>query len=297
MKIIEKSKYEKTAGLVFAFLSAASYGTLPVFSRIAHSFGFTGYVQVLARSIFAMFFLALTLAYLKESLSAPLNKIYKWILLGFFHTAASVTLFSSFSLIPIGVATTIHFTYPVIVTLFSVLFLKEKGSLKIFAALLLSVIGMAVLVYKGGNQFSIRGIILAGASGVLYSAYIIGLDMTGAKHENNFRLTFYLALSSVTILSVISIFSGFNQFQNLTINFKSLSVLAGIGMLGSYIALITFQKGVKFIGASKTSIISSLEPVISIYWGSIIFHEILTLKVIIGIVLILSATIIVVMEK
>ena len=148
------------------------------------------------------------------------------------------------------------------------MFLKEKGSFKIFSALVLSIIGMAVLVYNEGNQFNLRGIILAGVSGILYSAYIIGLDMTGAKHENNFRLTFYLALSSVTILSVISIFSGFNQFQNLTINFKSLSVLAGIGMLGSYIALITFQKGVKFIGASKTSIISSLEPVISIYWGS-----------------------------
>ena len=297
MKILDKSKYEKTAGVIFAFLSAASYGTLPVFSRIAHSFGFTGYVQVLARSVFAMIFLALTLLYLKESISAPLNKIYKWLILGFFHTAASVTLFSSFSLIPIGVATTIHFTYPVIVTLFSVLFLKEKGSFKIFAALVLSVIGMAVLVYKGGSRFNLSGIILAGVSGILYSAYIIGLDITGAKHENNFRLTFYLALSSAAILSLISAVSGFNQFQNLSINLKSLSVLAGIGMLGSYIALITFQKGVKFIGASKTSIISSLEPVISIYWGTIIFHEILTLKVITGIVLILSAAIIVVMEK
>ena len=79
MKIIEKSKYEKTAGVIFAFLSAASYGSLPVFSRIAYSYGYAGYVQVLARSIFAMIFLALTLVYLKESLSAPLNKIYKWI--------------------------------------------------------------------------------------------------------------------------------------------------------------------------------------------------------------------------
>lgn len=65
------------------------------------------------------------------------------ILGGIGNAVTTLMLFIAFSLIDVGVATTIHFIYPVFVTIGCVLFYKERLGLQKFIALLIATAGIA----------------------------------------------------------------------------------------------------------------------------------------------------------
>jgi drug/metabolite transporter (DMT)-like permease len=87
------------------------------------------------------------------------------------YSATCVTLFSSYNFISIGLATTMHFVYPAIVTVLSIFVFKEKiGKIKI-TSLVMSILGVYILANSKGSSVSMTGAVLALASRVLFHIY------------------------------------------------------------------------------------------------------------------------------
>ena len=113
------------------------------------------------------------------------------ILGGIGNAVTTLMLFIAFSLIDVGVATTIHFIYPVFVTIGCVLFYKERLGLQKFIALLIATAGIAcfflgVDMSAGFSGGTFLGLFLAVASGVTYAFYIIYMDKSGLKNQPGF---------------------------------------------------------------------------------------------------------------
>lgn len=281
---------KKIYGIIFTVVSSAAFGVMPIFAIIAYSGG----ANVLT-VLFLRFFLAaiIILPYIiitKKDFRLNKQEIMHIIVLAIVgYTATTYTLFLSYNYITVGLATTLHFIYPVIVTVFAVILYKEKLYFSKILALGLSLLGIYMLVGSGGGSLNFKGICFAISSGFFYAYYIVGVSHSKVNKIDTFVMTFYLAAISALVLFIMGMISG-----GLDFNMEPYSLLAcgGIALISTVLALTMFLKGIKIIGPSNAAILSTLEPIVSIGLGVLILKEQLSFSIIIGCILILCSVII-----
>lgn len=281
---------ERFKGIIYTMISAITFGVMPILARFAYDAGVNAFTLVFFRSFFAIFMLLIYLIIKKVDLKINKNQIKTLIILGILgFTLTTLTLFMSYNYISVGLATTLHFTYPVVVTVISIILFKEKVySSKIFA-LIISVVGIYLLIENDSCNLSMKGVFLALISGVFYSYYLLGVAHSKIKTLNCFVLTFYLSIVSSIFLFITGTFSGQLSF-NFSANAWWLSII--ISFLTSIVAVIALQIGIKTIGASTASILSTFEPIVGILLGVLILNEGITIKSIIGCTFVIFSVII-----
>ena len=211
----------------------------------------------------------------------------KLLLVGSIGSAGTaVLLFLSYNYISTGVATTIHFMYPVFVILESIIFFHEKvDPMKIFCVILCTV-GI-LLLYGGGSDMSPMGIGLALSSGLTYSFYVMYLDKSGLKSMNSIKLTFYICLISSAVMFVFSVLTGNFTVKMNTMAWLLTSILSIIVSLG---AVNLMNVGIRIIGPQNTAILGTFEPITSVIIGILIFGEQFSIKLFMGCILTVSYT-------
>lgn len=202
------------------------------------------------------------------------------ILGGIGNAVTTLMLFISFSLIDVGIATTIHFIYPVFVTLGCVLFYREKLGMQKVIALLIATSGIACFFTEvdlstglSGGMF--LGLVLAVASGMTYAFYIIYMDKSGLKNQPVFKITFYVALMSSIAMGIYGMVT--NELTLSTLTAKSWGISLAFSLLCTVVALSLLQIGIKHVGASTAAILTTFEPITSIVCGVLLLGEAVTL--------------------
>ena len=114
------------------------------------------------------------------------------------------------------------------------------------------------------------------------------------RHIKPDKLTFYVMLLGLSVFICNLKFC--TQLQSLNSPFVFICSLM-LAIFPTIISLETITFGIKFIGATKTAILGALEPLTALFFGVLLFGEILTLKIISGIILILSGVICVILSK
>ena len=101
-------------GFAFGILTSATFGLIPLFTLPLMAKGMQFDSILFYRFLFAALALAGIMAAKKESFHADKRDIPVLILLGFFYTASAMFLFWGYNFMSAGIATTLHFTYPVV---------------------------------------------------------------------------------------------------------------------------------------------------------------------------------------
>ena len=229
------------------------------------------------RFLFAALALAGIMAAKKESFHADKRDIPVLILLGFFYTASAMFLFWGYNFMSAGIATTLHFTYPVFVTLIMLLFFREKTSwitLMAIVLAMLSALGYALYITTV-NKF------LAGGS-------TSRLKMGGRK------LTFYVFIVSTALFAIKA---GTNQgIQPIpdSMSFVNLILLA---IVPTVISNITLVLAVHNIGGTLTAVLGAVEPITAVCVGILVFSEPFTPNLAVGILLIIIAVTMIILSK
>jgi drug/metabolite transporter (DMT)-like permease len=286
---------KKLKGILYTITSAVAFGIMPILAKIAYSGGTNAFTLVFLRAFFAVFILLGYFLFNKIDFKINNEQVKSIALLGLGYTFTTLTLFISYNYVSVGLATTLHFIYPILVTVVSIILFKEKICIIKIFALLFSAVGIFLLIGKGDTNLSFKGIFLALLSGVFYSYYILGIAHSKIKELNSFVLTFYLSTAAVIYLLSTGIVT-----NNLSFNMQSYSWIISIiiALLTSIIAVTLFQMGIKIIGPSNASILSTFEPIVSIILGVLILHENITIKILLGsIFIIMSVIIITISEK
>lgn len=94
-----------------------------------------------------------------------------------------------------GIASTILFFYPILVTLIMAIFFKEKITWATITSIMLAFVGIGLL-YKGdkGMSLSMFGIFIVFLSALAYALYIVGVNKTRVNTMDGDKLTFYALL-------------------------------------------------------------------------------------------------------
>ena len=143
-------------GYIYAAASSSTFGLAPFFTISLLSSGFSSFEVLAYRWGVASFTLIIFGIFLGETFCINRKDFGTVFILSLFRAATSLSLVIAYQHIASGVASTIHFMYPLAVALAMMFFFREKKSFSILFAVVISLIGAALLSsgeidFKGGN--------------------------------------------------------------------------------------------------------------------------------------------------
>lgn len=274
---------EKNSGVFLVAISAVSFGLIPIFAKMAYSAGTSTYTLLFLRFLVATVFMFSLMIIRKLPLPSG-REIISFILLGAFgYAGQAFCYFMALNYASASVVSLLIYTYPALVMIGSVIFLKERvTTLKIFS-LILALVGAFVII---GAEFNASppGIILAVLSAVFYSIYIL-INSKIVKAGMGIQSSAFTMLGVVVVYGVMNLFAGFTPPTET----NGIIAIFLIAMISTVLAFWSFLTGLEKIGASTTALVSTLEPVVIILSSVIILSEKLTINIILGGILILTA--------
>ena len=281
-------------GCLFAILSAAIFGCMPLMAKHIYLSGVNAITLVFLRNLFSLIPLA-SLAYQeKKTLKIPLSLVPSIVIIALLGCCITpILLFSSYQYIPSGLATVIHFAYPSLVVLAEILFLRKAVHGHSIVSLLLCIVGIGMF-YTPGQSFNLTGAALALLSGVTFAGYVVLLSVFDSRKLSGFLFAFYTTSVSAIATLCICIATG-SLALPATLSGWGLCIL--FSLLVTTCALVLFQRSIFLIGGPGASILSTLEPITSVIIGIVVFGEPFGIRVLAGTVLVIAASIITVFFK
>lgn len=278
---------EKTLGILLCISSALMYGMNAVLVKQLTLMGVTVSGIMVLRGLLALLLVGSWLR-MRGVRIFPENRHTMCLLLVHGLGGAGLTMVLlnlSYLYLPAGMATTIHYLYPLLVNLCGFFFFRAALRPSTLAVLAAVVGGVALLAGSGGAVNGV-GILLAGASSFSWAFHLMFLDHTSLRNQPPLRLTFWQAVCSGTLGMVLLPIKGDNLFQGispLTLGLLLLSALCSL-----VVANLLLNMGVCRAGSALASIFNVFEPVGSIIFGLIFLGEVPAFRQWVGMAVILG---------
>jgi len=276
-------------GYLCAFISAFTYGLIPLFMiPIKKAETFSVDATLFYRFLIASGSILIFLFYQKERLRISFREMGIMTLLGLFYALSAEFLFLAYDYLSPGIASTIFFSYPIIVALILVLFYKEKITLPTVLSLLLVVAGGGGLRIKKGAAFNYVGLAISLLGALVYALYILIINKVRIE-ASGVKVSFYSMFFSSIYFLVKAIIFG----ENITIS--SLSLVGNLtlfALITTSLSLVALVYAVRYIGSTPTAIMGAFEPIVAVLISVGLFGEALTSSLIIGGMVIIAGVLI-----
>ena len=242
-------------GFVYGIITSVTFGLIPLFTLPLMREGLPLDSILFYRFLFATIALAIMMRLHKESFFIQSRDLPMFILLAVFYTASALFLFWGYEFMGAGMATTLHFTYPVFVTLLMLVIFGEKASWVTWLAIALAIFGVAKLSLKeDGLAFDPLGMVIVLLSAVGYASYITTVNKSRLKAMNSRKLAFYVFVFTTLILAGKAFL---NQGIQPIPNAMSALNLVLLAVVPTVISNITLVLAVHHIGGTLTSILGA----------------------------------------
>ena len=211
------------------------------------------------------------------------------ILRGVLGTLALVCIFYAIRSMPLSISTVIQYTYPIFISIFAGIFIKEKitGNL-VFAA----IVGwFGILIILNPTQLSNINVDIKNFS--VWIAFL-GSIFTALAYVTVKKLSFtenvYVIIEYFPLVSFIALLP-IVLMNWVTPTWNELVWIIGIGLF-TQLGQTFLTVGLKNLPASEASTINYLQVIFGSIWGVLFFSEIININFIIGASLVLLGTII-----
>jgi len=286
-------KRNEIIGIAAGIISGAAYGLNPVFGKPLMAKGVSIPDMLLVRYTLAALIIT-AIAFLrnpskKNPLRIKLNQLPMLALLGLMFTLSSITMFASYALIPSGVTATVLYLYPVITAIILV-FCGVIPSLKTIIAIIAACAGVAILCLPGSSgEIKMSGVVLAIASALAYALYLIFVGRSKKVSDLSVQtITIYALVVGAIFFLGKSIISGTTTLTLCTTPYDWFNLI-GLAIFPTAIAMVGLSVATRRIGATRAAVLGVFEPITSIIFGILMFHEPFTYITAIGILICLTA--------
>lgn len=261
-------------GYIYTALSAIIFGLMPLLTKIIIARGATSLTIAFFRVFYVTIVLFFVLKIKKIDLHLEKRDLLSAILTSIFGSGLTIIILNeSYNYVDTGIATSLHFLYPLFVAILCCFFYGEKIKKKQIISLSFALVGIICFMSKGNG--SLFGYFLAIASGLTYAFYLVKMDKSGLVKMNALKLSFYLALFTTIEIFTMNLFMQEVVFKMDALSYGLLLVLA---LSSSFLATVLLQKGVLLLGSTRASFICLLEPVTSMIVGILWLNEAFTLN-------------------
>ena len=286
-------KKKRNIGPALIILAGCFWGSMGIFVRRLGTFGFNSIQIVSIRVTLAALFFCLLL-FVKDPSGFWISPrdLPLFFGLGFgsilFFT---VCYFSAIAIMPLSTAAILLYTSPIWIMLMSAVFFHEKLNGRKLLALALAFAGCVLVSGISGEGITLKGLLLGLGSGIGYGLYSI-LGTIALRRYSPYTVTTYTflfaAVGSWLICrpaDMLSKFAGAADLPGLVL-FCCLTAL-----VTAVIPFLAYTLGLRTVEASRAGILATIEPMVATLIGILFFSEPLTLLSGLGILLILTAVI------
>ncbi len=260
--------------------------------------GYALHQVVLTRTVIGMAFLFLFIVPFAGGFAAlRTRRIGAHLLRGFFVVFSNMAFFLGIAALPLAEGVAIFFVAPLIITIFSVIFLREKVGPRRWFAVVLGLCGVGVMLRPGSEAFQLAALLpIASAFG--YAGLHIMTRHIG-KTESAVALAFYIQVTFIIVSTVIGLTVGDGRFAgsgdpSLEFLFRAWvmppardwAILTLVG-LSSAIGGYLIGQAYKMSEAALVAPFEYLSLVMAVVWGLLVFGERPDLTALAGIALIL----------
>lgn len=271
-----KDRKDSIKGVLLVAVSAISFAWLPIFVKIAYTTGASSYTLLFIRFVIGSAFMFALVFAGKKKLPEKKNIIILMLLGAIGYVGQSFSFFTALNYTTAGTVDLLLYLYPALVTIGSAVFLKEKITVRKVVSLCIALAGAFIII---GSQFqaSVLGIAFSLAAAVIYSGYIL-LTSVFVKDGYELQSSAFIMLGAAITYGIMNIFAGFTPPSGI----KGYAVAVGIALISTALAFWSFFAGMSKIGPSMTSLVSVLEPVVTVIVSAFVLSERITANIVIG---------------
>jgi drug/metabolite transporter (DMT)-like permease len=257
---------KQLTGILLIAISAASFGTLAIFSKFLYEDGLDIFTILFLRFGIAALLMLVILLVRREKF--PRGKILLQLIgmgaLG--YVGQSFSYLTAIKYASAGLVALLLYLYPTFVFILSMIVFREKVTWIKIVAILLALIGTALTVDPAGGQ--LPGILLAIAAALIYSIYII-VGTNVLKHVSAVQSSVIIFASAGTVYGILMSFNG----AHLPSTNSGWVSIVGIVLVATVIPVVAFLAGLERIGPTNAAMLSTLEPVVTVLLAAWIFAE------------------------
>jgi drug/metabolite transporter (DMT)-like permease len=287
-------------GLVLVLVSAVAFGVMPVLTKLAYREGLNLPTLLALRfgvAAVGMWLLWLYVRRRRKPFLTGFGVVLPLVALGALgYVGQSFSYFTAIQKITVSATGLLLYTYPTLVVLLAWLFFREALTPLKLAALALATLGslmvlgvvsQALGLSSGGGlgDLNPEGVAWALSAALIYSAYIIASTRFTAGLDPVFS-------SAVIISSAAAVYlvGGLLAGQlSLDVTPLGLAWTVLMALVSTVLAIAAFFAGLAIVGPSRASIISTLEPTVTVALAALVLRETITTEQIFGGALILVA--------
>ena len=277
----------ETIGIIFAILAYLSFSLLDTIQK----------TLIIYYSVFQLLFIKYCFTLCLSFIESRRKKNYKFyltnnlklqILRSFLSILESACFVLAFRYLSLADAHSIGGLTPIIVVIFSSIFLKEKITPKIWLAIFMGFIGVLVIMRPGLSIFDPKSLIPLSAA--LFLGLYQVVTRKASEYDQNETSLFYTAITGILIMGSISF------FYWIPINLSFILLFMGVGVfysLGLYLQIIALSK-------ARASMVQPFHYTL-IFWaiifGFIFYNDVPDLFTITGATIIASSGIYIFLKK
>lgn len=272
-------------GALLIIISAASFGTLAILGRYAYADGLDTFTILALRFSIAAGLMAALLAVRREAWprGQPLVRLIGMGALG--YVGQSFAYLTATRYASAGLVALLLYLYPAFVAILSAFILKEKFTRLKIVALALATFGAALTANPQGGAWT--GILLAIAAAAIYSVYII-VGAGVMRQVSALQSSTVIFASAGAVYSALALANG----PQLPRSGAGWAAVIAIVLIATVIPVVTFLAGLRRIGPTNASMLSTVEPVVTVLLAALLFSEVLKTASLLGGALILIAVLI-----
>lgn len=279
-------KNQEYRGSIYAILSGFLYGFIGYFGLSAINGNLSASTMLFWRFLISsLIILIIMLPKIKRTNDSYKNMFIAFLTGVLFYGMSTWLYFLASHYIGSGLAMVIFFTYPVLIMLLNYFLYKQSIPPVYYLAILVILIGMALMVDLDALSFNLWGILLGIASAFFYACYVIGSERNELSPNMS---TFMVCLGCMVTSLFVSLFN-----HSLTIpSIDTWYHLFGISIIATVVPIVLLLHSLKYISSEKASILSVLEPVFVVIFGVFLLDEKLSLWGAVGVLLVLTGALI-----
>lgn len=279
-------KNSKVIGYLCGILAAAFYGLNPLFALPLYEQGMDAISVLFFRYVLSVPMLAVPMLVQHIDFRLTRGEALQLAVLGLLMMFSSLLLYEAYRFMDAGIASTILFLYPIITALLMAFVFHERVSWIVWGCLLLATVGVFVLCDMSGvSNVSTLGIVLVILSTLMYAAYLVFINKGHITQMPPVKATFYALLVGAVALGIGLLIQG-----NIVVPqgwYWGCSI--GSGLFSTALSLTFTAMAIQRIGSTQTAIMGAMEPLTAVVIGVTVFGEQLTIRSVIGIVMIVVA--------
>jgi len=261
----------RALGALLVALSAAGFGAMPIFARQAYAAGVDQYGVLFPRFVIAAALLAGIAALRGAKLPAGRHVAMLALLGGVGYVGQSLLYYTGLHHATAGLMALLLYAYPFIVAALAALLLREPFGLRQVVALPIAALGLILTI--GGGSGSPLGIVLGLGAALIYSFYILGGTRV-MRQVDPLAAASIVCAAAATSLGLVTLGRWATGLPlALPHDAAGWTPVIAIALVSTVLAITMFLVGLKWLGASLTSVLSTLEPVVSVLLGALVLNE------------------------